>query len=208
MTRIGAIKEMKDDDLMALLPSELSDSAFRELFDRYYAPLVTFASRILSQTDEPYDLATDVVQNLFVSIYEKRASTILTSSARSFFFTSTRNACLNVLKHQKVMRQYEADAVASDSELASGTDDADFLIEQSEADAKIAKALGQLPEQCRRIFVMSRMDGLSNQQIADQLEISKRTVETQISNALKTLRKILITVLALSDLLFHLYEIH
>ncbi len=199
---------MTDDALMALLPSELSDAVFRELFDRFYAPLVTFASRILSQTDEPYDMATDVVQNLFVSIYEKRGTTVLTSSARSFFFTSTRNACLNVIKHQKVMRQYESDALAESSELASGNDSADALIEQSEADAKIAKALAQLPDQCRRIFVMSRIDGLSNQQIADQLELSKRTVETQISNALKTLRKILITVLALSDLLFHLYEIH
>lgn len=208
MTRIGRLKDMTDEDLMALLPSDLPDAAFRELFDRYYTPLVTFATRILSQTDEPYDMATDVVQNLFVSIYEKREVVTLTSSARSFFFTSTRNACLNVIKHQKVMRQYESNALSETSELASGDDDADVLIEQSEADAKIAKALAQLPDQCRRIFVMSRMDGMSNQQIADQLELSKRTVETQISNALKTLRKILITVLAFSDLLFHLYEIH
>ena len=54
--------------------------------------------------------------------------------------------------------------------------------------------MSQLPEQCRRIFTMSRVDGLTNQEIADDLGLSKRTVETQISNALRALRKMLLCI--------------
>ncbi len=202
MLKLTGISDLSDEELFQSLPTDTAGRAFHELFDRYYTQLVAFAARILAQTDEPYDMATDVVQNLFVSVYERKDADA-PDNVKSFLFSSTRNACLNVIKHQKIVRQYEDDALNTSSEIAPDADGADALIEQSEADAKIASALAKLPDQCRRIFSLSRFDGLSNQQIADQLDISKRTVETQISNALKTLRKILLTLLPiLSDLLF------
>lgn len=194
--RLTGISDLSDEELFRSLPSDEAGTALRELFDRYYTPLVTFATRILAQTADPYETATDVVQNLFVTIYEKTDAQI-TTSVKSFLFSSARNACLNVIKHQKIVRQYEDEALATETEMASGADSADSLIEQSEADAKIAGALAQLPDQCRRIFSLSRFDGLTNQQIAEQLDISKRTVETQISNALKTLRKLLLTLIVI-----------
>ncbi len=202
MLKLTGIHDLSDEELFQSLPTDTAGRAFHELFDRYYTRLVAFAARILAQTDEPYDAATDVVQNLFVSVYERRDADA-PDNVKSFLFSSVRNACLNVLKHQKIVRKYEDEAQNTVSEIAPQADDADALIEQSEADAKIAGALATLPDQCRRIFSLSRFDGLSNQQIAEQLDISKRTVETQISNALKTLRKILLTLpLFLFDLLF------
>ena len=183
---------LSDEDLLRSLSNDPDGVALRELFDRYYTPLVTFASKILRDVDEPYDQATDVVQNFFVTLYERRGVEV-SSSAKSFFYSSVRNACLNVLKHQKIVRQYEDYALYDAGDTAS--DSADEIIEQSEADAKVAAAMGKLPEQCRRIFMLSRFDNIPNQQIADLLGISKRTVETQISNALKTLRKILLILI-------------
>ena len=68
------------------------------------------------------------------------------------------------------------------------SDDGDAFMEEAELEMKIVQAIGQLPGQCRKIFEMSRMEGMTNSEIADDLNLSKRTVETQISKALKTLR--------------------
>lgn len=193
---MGAGEHMRrktDDELAAAMAAEIGGAAFRELFDRYYTPLTLFAIRFLA--DE--DAASDVAQNVFVTLYEHRREGP-PRNIRSFLYTSVRNACLNVLKHERVKRQYEGEAALTADEMA--TDAADSLIEESEAQAKIAAALAKLPEQCRKIFTMNRFDGLSNQEIADLLSISKRTVETQISNALKTLRRILLTLAVLAHL--------
>lgn len=184
----AAISSMTDEALVELAAQRRDERALRELFDRYYTPLTIFATRIVSDGDE----ASDIVQNLFVSIHEGKVPSPL-GSFRSFAARAVRNASLNVLKHRGVMRQHEQATLAEASDLAP--DSADDLVEQDEAQAKVAKALAQLPEQCRKVFSMSRFDGLSNQEIADALSISKRTVETQISNALRTLRKLLLPVL-------------
>lgn len=194
MLKLGGMSDLSDEELLAAVQADGAERAFHELFDRYYTPLVTFAVRMLSETDDPYGQATDVVQNMFVSLYERQISGV-TSSVRSLLYSSVKNACLNVIKHQKIVRKYEAEAAASFSETASDADGAEALIEQSEADAKVASAMAKLPDQCRRIFMMSRFEGATNQQIADELDISKRTVETQISNALRTLRKLLLFII-------------
>ncbi|MGN0029015.1 MAG: RNA polymerase sigma-70 factor [Marinilabiliaceae bacterium] len=194
MLKLTTPSDLSDEELLKALQADGSEMVFRELFNRYYTPLVTFASRILSASDDPYELATDVVQNMFVSLYEHPVAEV-SSSVRTLLFSSVKNACLNVIKHQKVVRKYEEEAASSFSDEAADSDSAESLIEQSEADAKVASALAKLPEQCRKIFIMSRFDGATNQQIADMLDISKRTVETQISNALRTLRKLLLTVI-------------
>lgn len=188
---------LTDDELLVMAASELDGRSFRELFDRYYTPLTLFAIRFLA--DE--DASSDVVQNVFVNLYEQRISN-RPDNIRSFLYTSVRNACLNVLKHEKIKQAYEKEAVMLTEDMAP--DAADGLIEESEAKAKVAAALAKLPDQCRKIFTMNRLDGLSNQEIADQLGLSKRTVETQISNALKILRKLLLTVATLIATILHL----
>lgn len=175
------------DEELAQASAMGSGEALRELFDRHYTPLCLYARRYVTDADT----ASDIVQNLFVAIHEGRISSPLTSF-RSYAYSTVRNACLNVLKHADVERAYESQTLATATEESDET--ADREMEQSETLARVARAMSQLPEQCRRIFTMSRVDGLTNQEIADDLGLSKRTVETQISNALRALRKMLLCI--------------
>ncbi len=190
MAQASDITLLTDEILLGRVRQEDDMQAYRVIFDRHYTALTTFATKLVADID----IATDVVQNVFVNLYEKRRETLVTN-VRSFLYSAVRNGCLNVIKHEKIKRQYENQVDASVFDYSS--DAADKLIEQSEAEARVAGALAQLPEACRRVFLMSRFDGLSNQQIADALDISKRTVETQITNALKILRRLLLSFVAI-----------
>ncbi|WP_010664387.1 RNA polymerase sigma-70 factor [Marinilabilia salmonicolor] len=162
------------------------ESAFRHLFDAYYQLLVTFAFRFLNDLDS----SRNVVQDVFVSLYDKRESISIHTSLKAHLYQSVRNRALNVLKRDKMQREhhhriFEEQSEGDAYEEISGVD---------EMQNRIAKVVDALPPQCQKIFIMSRRDGVANGEIADQLSISKRTVETQISKALKKIRK---------DLLIH-----
>lgn len=159
-----------------------SEKAFRTLFDRYFTALSVYADKIVSDTDT----AIDIVQSFFVNIYENKA-TLNVQNVRSFMFQSVHNRCLNEIKHRNIHQQYASQTIITETEY---TNDVEDMVELSEVEAQLANAIEQLPPQCKKVFEMSRFDGLTNSEIAERLDISKRTVETQISNALKFLRKI------------------
>lgn len=158
-----------------------NEAAFRTLFDRYFTSLSVYANKILSDTEA----SIDIVQSLFVSIYENR-TTLNVQNVRSFLYQSVHNRCLNEIKHRNIQNQYASNAIFVVSEASN---DVEETIQLSETEALIANAMQQLPPQCRKVFEMSRIDGLTNDEIATQLNLSKRTVETQISKALKILRE-------------------
>lgn len=172
-----------DIELFEKVSNNNDERAFRTLFDRYFTQLSVYANKIV----EDEDTAIDIVQSLFVRIYEQRTE-LKISSVRSFLFQSVHNHCLNELKHRKVHNNYAKIAIPAFETSSNNVDD---LIRQSELEARLAQAINQLPPQCRRIFEMSRFDYVSNADIAEQLGISKRTVETQITKALQLLRKLL-----------------
>jgi len=157
------------------------DSAYEELFKEFYKPLTVFANSYVK------DLETgkEIVQDLFVHLYEKRRTLVISTSLKSYLYQSVRNRCLNHLKHQQVQKMHHDQMKP---ELDS-TDNLEDKIRENELEHMVSKVVDQLPPRCKRIFIMSRVTGLSNGEIAEQLEISKRTVETQISNALKVLRE-------------------
>ncbi len=157
------------------------EAAFRSLFDLYYQRLVAFAFRFTGDLDS----ARSVVQDIFVVLYDKRDEIRIHTSLKSHLFQSVRNRSLNLVKHEKMKRDHHARMAV---EMDEGTMPEDSL-EVSELKMSIAQVVNRLPGQCQKIFIMSRQDGISNQEIADRLSISKRTVETQISKALKRLRE-------------------
>lgn len=156
-------------------------TAYELLFRFYYPGLVTFVSRIISDRDE----AEEIVQDFFVNVWTARKSIYQSSSLKSYFFVSVKNRAFNYLKKEQIREK----TLGKLKELV----EEDFLFQpdlfvESELRQQIAKAMEKLPARIREVFMMSRFKGLSNIEIATQLELSKRTVETQISNALKILR--------------------
>ena len=156
--------------------------AFDIVFRRYYPGLVVFASQFTLEQSA----AEEIVQDFFVKLWEKRMDLVFTDSMKSYFFASVKNRCFNYLKHRKIELEVieKLKAVSRQSLLF----DPDVYV-VSELQEKITQAVDALPERCREVFVMSRFKGMKNDEIAQQLNLSKRTVETHISNAIASLRR-------------------
>lgn len=156
-------------------------TAFELLFHFYYPGLVMFSTQFTADRNE----AEEIVQDFFVRFWQRHDQISLTDSLKSFFFLSVKNSSLNFLKHKKVEEKYIRKMTEmADRHLAYDPD----LYVDSELQEKVKQAIDLLPEKCREVFVMSRLRGMRNDDIATELNISKRTVETQISKALKVLR--------------------
>ncbi|MDX9882224.1 MAG: RNA polymerase sigma-70 factor [Prolixibacteraceae bacterium] len=154
---------------------------FDFIFTYYYSGLCTYSLKFIQEKDT----VEDIVQDFFVSLWLKSSQLVISGSVRSYLFTSVRNRCLDYLKHSRVKEKYGREA------LRSGTlpDENNFdLYVETELREAISAGLEKLPPRCREIFEMSRFKGMKNQEIAEKLNISKRTVELQISLSLKTLR--------------------
>ncbi|WP_341225937.1 RNA polymerase sigma-70 factor [uncultured Arcticibacterium sp.] len=156
-------------------------SAFKRVFDTYYADLSRYAFSMLKRQEE----AEDLVQQVFVNFWEKREQTIISGSLKSYLFRSVHNQSLNLIKHEKVKASYVQHSQFFDIKYQS---DVEETLEGKELEIQIAAAIETLPKQCQKIFVMNRMESLKYKEIAEQLGISIKTVENQIGKALKILR--------------------
>jgi RNA polymerase sigma-70 factor (ECF subfamily) len=156
-------------------------TAFELLFHFYYPGLVMYSSQFTADRAE----AEEIVQDFFVRFWQKHQQLVPAESLKGYFFSSVKNSSLNFLKHKKIEEKYLQEmSELSNHHLAYEPD----LYVSSELQEKIKSGIDQLPEKCREIFIMSRLRGMKNEEIALELHLSKRTVETQISNALKVLR--------------------
>ncbi len=155
--------------------------AYELLFKEYYTRLVIYSDKILRDTE----IAREVVQDLFVNLYEKRDSLNISTSLSSYLYKAAYNRCMNYLKSLKTKEKYIQETEIYNNMRSNVVED---FIEQAEMEAHLLKLISDLPERCRLIFTLNRFKGLSNTEIANKLNLSKRTVETQISKALKILR--------------------
>lgn len=156
------------------------EGAFEAVFRSYFKLLTVFAKKYV----QDLSVAEDIVQDVFVKIYEKRETLQFHTSLKAFLYQAVHNKCIDHLRSNKVKSDHH-------NEIGKSQSEADFhdMILQAELEERIYKAISDLPEQCELIFKMSRLEGKRNQEIAELLQISKRTVETQISKALKRLRQ-------------------
>ena len=153
---------------------------FEELFNTYYLVLCSYATKIVGDIDQ----SKDIVQNVFVAVYDKRRTLAINTSVKSYLFRAVHNACLNHLKRISVYDEHHSYLASLQLE----SDSHNAMI-QAELENQIWSEIQKLPEQCQKIFTMNRFEGRKNKEIAETLGISIRTVETQISKALKILRK-------------------
>ncbi|CAN5156584.1 RNA polymerase sigma-70 factor [soil metagenome] len=160
---------------------EGNESAFEMIFKTYYKPLCNYAYSFLNDKDE----AEEVVQAAFIGVWDKRNSIEIHTSVKSYLYRMVRNACLNVIKHVKVKKAHV------NHEMAGGEpthDNASQSVIVMELEQRILQAMKALPDQCRTVFQLSRFEELKYAEIAEQLNISIKTVENHMGKALKIMR--------------------
>ena len=165
-----------------------------KLFEEYYAAALLYSMTIVKDKDD----AEDIVQRAFISLWRKMGSMDFHTSARAYLYKSIYHASLDFLKHTKVRKHYEDELKNTQAVHAINS-------EEKELYEKIQYAINGLPDQCQRIFKMSRYDGLKYKQIASTLHISEKTVENQMSKALKILRERLTDYLPMLLLLLNFF---
>ena len=170
------------------ISGDLDKPAFEELFRSFFPGLVLFAQKYLPDQDT----AKEIVHNVFLNLWEKRENVDTSSSLKSYLFTSVYNRCLNHIRDQKKFDKDETHFQRLDStDFANATD----RLEEQELEERIYDALQALPEKCREVFTLNRFEGLKYAEIAEKLGISVKTVEAQMSKALRILREKLIDYL-------------
>lgn len=173
---------------------------FETLFKELYARLCVYAESIIHDRD----MAEDIVQNIFCQLWEKRDEITITDSLKSYLYRSVYNAALNTLKHEKVRLAF-SDFIQKHGKVSEN--EIEYLFDQESRDLlirRINEIIERLPSQCRDIFLLSRFAGKKNVEIAQELHISIRTVETQLYRAMKRLREDLVH-LRNSEILFFFF---
>ena len=162
---------------------------FDQLFNEHFDYLVNFANQYVK---DPY-AAEDICQKVFIKLWENRSSIDSNKSIKSYLFTAVRSRCLNYIRdHQSRLNN----TLDIDCAAFLQTDFSD-LPAYNELKAIIEEGLKSLPESCQRTFYLSRFEGKKYKEIADELDISQKTVEAHMSKALKHLRLVLKDYLSL-----------
>lgn len=167
--------------------------AFEEVFRRCYAEMCGYAGRYIEDRDE----AEEIVQDVFFNYWNKKELLDITGSLEGYLFRSVRNACFNHLKHMQVRTRFAQQVVVTKEE-----GDYSNGIEVLELQERIEESLDQLPPERKKIFRLSREEGLKYKEIADRLGLSIKTVEAQMGKALKFLRENLAEYLPVLLLIF------
>jgi RNA polymerase sigma-70 factor (ECF subfamily) len=176
--------------VIALLSGDVK--AFSALYDRYHTLLYGFALRLSKNSAE----AEDLVQNVFVAVWESRESIDVEKSFRSYLFSIARNRFYDMLRHKLAENRYTQYVLQQHTHCPEPGCIEQHL-EEYEFDVMLNALLDHLPERRRQIFKMSRETQLSYRQIAQKLHITENTVDTQIRNVLNFLRKKLLKYLFL-----------
>lgn len=155
-------------------------SAYHELFREYYQSLVMFAMRYVNEQGE----AEDIVQDLFVAVWEKNEKFHSYLSFRAFLYTSVRNTCLNRIKHRKVEEKYVDYSIRHIEE----NQNEEYNMLEEELYRQLFQVIDELPPRCREVFLL-HLDGKKNEEIATKLRITLLAVKTQKKKALRYLRE-------------------
>ncbi|WP_126246949.1 RNA polymerase sigma factor [Chitinophaga rhizosphaerae] len=169
-----------DEQLLSLLRNG-DAGAFNAIYERYSRPLYLY---ILSKTDRG-ETSKDVLQDLFTTLWEKRQALEIHCSLRSYLYQSVRHKIIDLYRKDATYRKYLQQLIEHfDAQPHNISETYDYKAKATE----IFEAINRLPEKMKEIFMLSRFENLSIEQIASRLELSQQTVKNQISKALKILR--------------------
>jgi RNA polymerase sigma-70 factor (ECF subfamily) len=157
-------------------------TAFEKFYKEHYKLFFLTACQYLKNAA----LAQEIVNDVFIKIWQESNNLNIQTSLKSYIYRAVINRCLNEIDRGKREKQHLGELVRrpeAHAELRS--------MEDNELKVMLYQAIDQLPEQCRKVFMMSRFDGLKQQEIAHQLDISIKTVKNHVTHALKQLHKVL-----------------
>jgi RNA polymerase sigma-70 factor (family 1) len=175
-----AYTHFPDHELVVLLKTGNQD-AYTEIYNRYKRLLYQHAFKRLHNQEE----VDDIIHDLFTILWVKRESLELKTNLSGYLYTAVRNRILDHISHQQIESNY---IVNLQQFLDKGVAVTDHRVRFNMLQELIDKEIAELPSKMREIFELSRKSQLSHQEIAEQLDISKKTVKNQVNNALKILR--------------------
>jgi RNA polymerase sigma-70 factor (ECF subfamily) len=155
---------------------------FESLFRSSYVSLVRYARTLIKDQDT----AEEIVQDLFVRLWQEKEKIKIESSLNGYLFRAVHNKCLHYIEHIKVVERHAGTVISGQADPA---DDPSEILHYKDLQLKIARILERLPERCGKIFCMSRFEGLKYSEIAEKLSVSVKTVEASMGIALKEFRK-------------------
>ncbi len=155
---------------------------FESLFRSSYVSLVRYARTLIKD----HDTAEEIVQDLFVRLWQDKEKLNIESSLNGYLFRSVHNRCLHHIEHNRVVERHAEEMSYRITESPESPSD---ILNYKELQEKIARILERLPDRCGKIFTMSRFEGLKYAEIAEKLSVSVKTVEANMGRALKEFRK-------------------
>ncbi|MFC3196655.1 RNA polymerase sigma-70 factor [Parapedobacter deserti] len=166
-----------DDSELIRRLQEGNEEAFRYIYDAFGKRLFYFARSLNLNTED----AQEIVQETFIRLWESRHRADAKQSLSAYVFSIARNLIYNQMKKWAVRQRYLTNVLQGDESVSE--------IRDSELGSLINQAMEEMPEKRREVFRMSRFEGYLNQRIADELGISKSTVENHLNKALKHMKK-------------------
>lgn len=174
---------MKDvsstDQLFWRIAIKDDEEAFQTLFFDFFSSLCVFAHRYI----DSWEICEDVVQDTFFKIWKNRKTIEIKTSGRNFLLTSVKNSSIDYLRKKDLEQQWKEKEIHIKSQTAS-----DDLYSHVELEEMLNTALSKLPDNVREVFEMNRFEGKTYREIAEERNISIKTVEAQMTKALKILR--------------------
>ena len=165
----------------------MTEKDFRTYFRDLYPQLARYAARLLGDSD-----VDDVLQGSFLELWNRRTDILEPAHVKSFVYRSVYTHALNVIKHRQVVRKYADAVIEMENRRLDSLDPNNSEVLQKlrndELQQRIDLAINELPPKSRQVFVMSYLHGLKNKEIAEVMNVSVRTVDAHIYNALRQLR--------------------
>lgn len=171
--------------------------AFKTLFYQFFTPLCVFAHRYI----DDWETCQDIVQDVFARVWDKRHTIKIETSPRNFLITCVRNNCIDYLRREDLQSIWISSELQKNSDDTPG--DIYSVVELREL---LEKALAKLPDNLRVTFEKNRFDKMKYAEIADEMDISVKTVESRIGKALKLLREELKDYLPIALLMLEIYK--
>jgi len=169
----------RSDEELILLIQQDDNLAFEALYDRYWKKLYYQAARKTNSLED----AQEIVQNIFASLWLRRHQLRIESNLASYLAVAVK---YKVFKH--LAQQYKQEAFRHEADWVDFDNSTEDWLQFEELRVRLDQLVSELPEKCQLIFKLSREEGLTYKQIAENLNISVKTVETQLSRALKKIR--------------------